>query len=165
MQVLYRRDRNGVNRASIGGRSIMGGEAVIKGGSSTRVDLINAINEAFNRLNIGATARQLGTLADTGDFLDICEALGLLRPLHLGNFARYRQQLTIPMVNQALLTAAFRQSLTAKPAPIPLQILIASGTRDILAMTSTATEITVVVTRDDAGAPPAPRKRAAARKR
>ena len=142
----------------------MGGESVIKGGPSTRCDLINAINEAFNRLNIGDTARQLGALAATGDFLEICEALGLLQPLHRGNFARYRQQLTIPMVNQALLTAAFRQSLTAKPAPIPLQILIASGTHDILTVTSTATEITVVVTRDDTGAPPpaaAPRKRAA----
>src|ERR1700760_271740 len=35
---------------SIGGRSSMGGEAVIKGGPSTRVDLIIAINDAFNRL-------------------------------------------------------------------------------------------------------------------
>jgi hypothetical protein len=138
----------------------MGGEAVIRGGPSTRVQLINAINEAFNRLNIQDTANQLGSLAATGDFLEICEALGLLTPLHLGDFARYRRQLTIPMVNQALLTAAFRQSLTARPSPIPLQILIASGTRDILTVTSTATEITVVVTRDEAG-PPAPRKRAA----
>ncbi len=138
----------------------MGGEAVIRGGPSTRCDLINAINEAFNRLNIQATANQLGALAATGDFLEICEALGFLQPMHLGNFARYRQQLTIPQVNQALLTAAFRQSLTAKPAPIPLQILIASGTRDILTITSTATEITVVVTRDDGAGRQAPRKRA-----
>jgi hypothetical protein len=139
----------------------MGGEAVIRGGPSTRCDLINAINEAFNRLNIDDTVQRLGGLAATGDFLEICEALGLLQPLHLGNFARYRQQLTIPMVNQALLTAAFRQSLTARPSPIPLQILIASGTRDILTITSTATEITVVVTRDDPVPPAAPRKRAA----
>jgi hypothetical protein len=139
----------------------MGGEAVIKGGPSTRCDLINAINEAFNRLNIQATARQLGALAATGDFLEICEALGFLQAMHRGNFAAYQQQLTIPLVNQALLTAAFRQSLTAKPDPIPLQILIASGTHDILTITSTASEITVVVTRDDGAAPQAPRKRAA----
>jgi hypothetical protein len=138
----------------------MGGEAIIRGGPSSRCDLINAINEAFNRLNIRATARQLGPLAGTGDFLDICEALGFLQPMHQGNFARYRRQLTIPMVNQALLTAAFRQSLTAKPAPIPLQILIVSGTRDILSVTSTASEITVVVTRDEP-VRQAPRKRAA----
>ena len=35
----------------------MGGEAVIKGGPSSRVKLILDINEAFNRLNIRATAR------------------------------------------------------------------------------------------------------------
>jgi hypothetical protein len=140
----------------------MGGEARVRGGPSPRVDLINAINEAFNRLNIEDTANRLGALAATGDFLEICEALGLLSALHRGNFARYRQTLTIPSVNQALLTAAFRQALTAKPAPIPLQILIASGTRDILTVTSTSTEISVVVTRDDttAMARPAPRKRA-----
>ena len=139
----------------------MGGDARVKGGPSTRVDLILAINEAFNRLNIQDTARQLGNLASTGDFLDICEALGFLTPLHRGNFAAYRRGLTIPPASQALLTTAFRQALTARPAPIPLQILIASGTRDILTVTSTSTEITVVVTRDDTPtmARPAPRKR------
>ena len=137
----------------------MGGEAVIKGGSSSRVKLILDINEAFNRLNIRATARTLGNLASTGDFLEICEALDFLNAMHGGNFARYRRGLSIPQSNQGLLTAAFRQALTAKPYPIPLQILIASGTRDILTVTSTATEISVVVTREDPA--PAPRKRAA----
>jgi len=140
----------------------MGGDAVVRGGPSTRGDLIRDINEAFNRLNIQDTAKQLGNLASTGDFLDICEALGFLRPIHRGNFAAYRRGLTIPAPNQALLTTAFRQALTARPAPIPLQILIASGTHDILTVTSTATEITVVVTRDDTttAARPAARKRA-----
>ena len=151
----------------------MGSEALIIGGPSTRRDLINEINDAFSRLDIGNTAARLGPLAATGDFLEICEALGFLSPLHRGNFIAYRRNLTIPAVNQALLSAAFHEALNARPQPIPLQILIVSGTRDILTVTSTESEITVVVTRDDTlaqaataaqpatVAQPAPRKRAA----
>jgi hypothetical protein len=127
----------------------MGSEAVIRGGPSSRVQLICAINDAFNRLNIQSTAAQLGTLASTGDFLDICEDLGLLAPLHRGNFAAYKTNLPIPPVIQSMLTAAFRHALTATPQPIPLQILIVSGMQDIVTITSTATEISVLLTRDD----------------
>lgn len=131
----------------------MGSEAVIKGGPSSRVQLICAINDAFNRLNVQSTAAQLGALAATGDFLDICEALGLLAPLHRGNFAAYKSNLTIPPVIQAMLTAAFRQALTATPQPIPLQILIVSGTHDFVTITTTATEISVLLARDDTPVP------------
>lgn len=127
----------------------MGSEAVIRGGPSSRVQLICAINDEFNRLNIQSTAARLGTLASTGDFLEICDALGLLAPLHRGNFAAYRTNLTIPPVIQSMLTAAFRHALTATPQPIPLQILIVSGMQDIVTITSTATEISVLLTRDD----------------
>ena len=126
----------------------MGGEAAIRGGPSTRVTLVSEINEAFNRLNIQATAQKLARVAAAGDFLDITHELGILDPIHGGDLAKYKQDLDIPAASQALLTTAFQQALTAKP-PIPLQIMIASGTHDIVTVTSTATEITVMITRDD----------------
>jgi len=142
----------------------MGGEFVTRGGGpSTRTTLINAINEAFNRRNVLATAQRLGNIARTGDFLDICERLGLLDGIHGGDFSRYKSELPMPDVNRGLVTAAFRMALTGGPAPIPLRILIVSGSHEIITVTGTPTEISLVVTRDERRG--APRKRAAARKK
>lgn len=149
----------------------MGGEWVIIGNPGSRATLICQTNLAFNRRNVQATAAKLGNIATTGDFLDISKALGLLDDMDGGDFAKYKRDLSIPEVNCAIITAAFRTALTAKPRPIPLQILIVSGTHEIVTVTATATEISVVVTRNEARRPaprktavPAPRK-SAARKR
>jgi hypothetical protein len=146
----------------------MGGEIIILGNPAGRATLISEINRAFSRRNVQATAAKLGNLVNTGDFLDICKALGFLDAMDGGDFARYKRELGIPETNRALVTAAFRTALTAKPRPIPLQILIVSGTHEIITVTGTATEISVVVTRNEARgsaprktASPAPRKRAA----
>jgi hypothetical protein len=142
----------------------MGGEFVTRGGGpSTRTTLINQINEAFNRRSVEATAQRLGNIGRTGDFLDICERLGFLSEIHGGDFAGYKQGLSMPEVNQGLVTAAFRMALTGGPAPIPLRILIVSGTHEIITVTGTQTEVSIVVTRDERRG--APRKRAAARKK
>jgi hypothetical protein len=137
----------------------MGGELTILGNPGSRAGLISEINLAFSRRNIQATAARLGNLTVTGDFLDICKRLGFLDEMDGGDFARYKRELAIPETNRALVTAAFRTALTAQPRPIPLQILIVSGTHEIVTVTGTATEISVVVTRDEARSP-APRKTA-----
>ena len=105
----------------------MGGELIIWGNPGSRAGLIGEINLAFSVRNIQATAARLGNLAATGDFLDICKRLGFLDDMDGGDFARYKRDLTIPETNRTLITAAFRTALTAKPRPIPLQILIVSG--------------------------------------
>jgi hypothetical protein len=142
----------------------MGGEFHLPGGPGSRQWLICEINRLFNRQNVRATAKKLGKLAATGDFLDICNALGLLDDMHGGDLARYKRDLGIPGVNRALITAAFREALTARPQPIPLQVVIVSGTHEIVTMTGTATDISLVVIRNEAGRT-APRKKAAPRKR
>lgn len=142
----------------------MGGEFQAPGSPGSRQWLICEINRLFNRRNIRATAKKVGKLAATGDFLDICNALGLLDDMDGGDLARYKRELAIPGVNRALITAAFREALTAKPQPIPLQIVIVSGSYEIVTMTGTATDISLVVIRNEAGKR-APRKKAAPRKR
>lgn len=138
----------------------MGNMAAAPGQRGTRDVLVSDINLAFNRVNIPTTARRLSSLATTADFLDICEGLGFLNAIHGGNFVQYKQNLSIPDVNRQLLTAAFRASLTASPDPIPLQILISSGSRDIVTVTVTDTEVSVIVVRADI-APAAGRKQPA----
>lgn len=127
-------------------------------GPRGRAYMVQQINEKCNRRNIQDTVAVLGDLAFTGDFLDICNKLGVLDRIHRGDFARYRSSLPIPAVNQALITAAFRHALTAKPNPIPLRLLLVSGYHEIVTITGTATEISVVVTRNEAPAsePPEP---------
>jgi hypothetical protein len=125
----------------------MAGEWTI--GPGGRAYLTQEINLAFSRVNIRATLEALGDLAATGDFLDICKKLGFLDKIDGGDFARYKRILAIPAVNRGLITAAFRQALTAQPAPIPLRMLIVSGTHEIVTMTGTETEISIVITRND----------------
>jgi len=131
----------------------MAGERTI--GPGGRAYLTQEINQAFNRVNIRATLEALGDLAATGDFLDICKKLGFLDKIDHGNFPRYKRTLAIPAVNRALITAAFRTALNAQPNPIPLRMLIVSGTHEIITMTGTETEISVVITRNDLIAEPA----------
>ncbi len=125
------------------------GDDLIGNQPGTRPVMVAHINEAFSRRNIINTAARLGHLATTGDFLDISDAIGALAPIHGGDLARYKQELTIPPVNQHILTAAFHASLAARPNPIPLHMMIVSGTHDTVHVTTTATEIAVVITRDD----------------
>ena len=140
----------------------MGNISAAPGQRGTRDVLVSDINLAFNRTNIQATAGRLAPLAASDDFLNICHNLGFLTTIHGGNLAQYKQNLTIPEANRQLLTAAFRASLTASPDPIPLQILISSGSRDIVTVTVTDTEVSVIVVRADiapaAGRKQAPRK-------
>jgi hypothetical protein len=136
----------------------MAGEHQI--GPGGRAYLMQEINQAFSRRNVQQTAEKLGDLASTGDYLEICNHLGFLDAIHGGNFRHYRSTMPIPAVNQALMTAAFRHALTAQPKPIPLRILIVSGTHEIITITGTETEVSVVLTRDDSERA-APRKRAA----
>jgi hypothetical protein len=138
----------------------MGGELMLPGGLSTRAKLISDINAAFGRSNISATAEKLLDLAATGDFLDMCYRLGFLDSMHGGNLQRYKDSLTIPPGNRTLITAAFRLSLTAK---LPLQILIVSGSHELVSVTATSSEIWIAVARDELTAR-APRKRSAPRK-
>jgi hypothetical protein len=130
----------------------MAGELTI--GFGGRARLMQDINLAFSRVNIRATLEALGDVAFTGDFLDISKKLGWLDVIDGGDFARYRRSLTIPAVNQALITAAYRLALTAQPNPIPLRVLIVSGTHEIITITGTATEISLVITRSDLNAEP-----------
>jgi hypothetical protein len=139
------------------------GEDLINNRPGTRPAMVAQINEAFSRRNIAHTVARIGKVASTGDFLDITDAIGALAPIHGGNLARYKRELTIPPINQRILTAAFRESLTARPNPIPLHMMIVSGTHDTVHVTTTATEIAVVITRDDSRKKPrarTPRKRA-----
>jgi hypothetical protein len=136
----------------------MGGEVIVRGGASSRATLIAQLNNAFSRRNIQETAAQLGSLGTTCDILDICKAPGFLDSMDGGDFERYKRELPIPELNRGLVTAAFRLALTATPQPIPLQILIVSGTHEIITVTSTSTDISVVVIRDERRR--TPRKRA-----
>ncbi|HSU06837.1 MAG TPA: hypothetical protein VLI93_14815 [Acetobacteraceae bacterium] len=140
------------------------GEERIGDQPGTRPVMVAKINEAFSRRNIDDTAKKLGRRAATGDFLDICDAIDALAPLHGGDLPRYKRELSIPSANQTILTGAFRASLTARPKPIPLHLMIVSGTHDAVHVMSTASEIAVVVTRDDrrkTSRRRAPRKRSA----
>lgn len=154
----------------------MGGELMLPGGLSTRAKLICDINAAFSRFNISATVEKLQDLAETGDFLDMCYRLGFLESMHGGNFQGYKDGLTIPEGNRTLITAAFRLSLEKQ---IPLQILIVSGSHELVTVTATSTEIWIAVARDERSEraprkrpaqaprkrpPQAPRKRSARRK-
>ncbi|MGH7155605.1 MAG: hypothetical protein ACREF3_16880 [Acetobacteraceae bacterium] len=130
-------------------KGIMGNIAAAPNQRATRDVLVGDINLAFNRVNIQATAARLATVATTGDFLDICDHLGFLQTIHGGNLVQYKRNLAIPEVNRQLLTAAFRASLTAAPDPIPLQILISSGSHDIVTVTVTDAEVSVIVVRAD----------------
>ena len=130
----------------------MGGERRVKGGTGgpgSRVKFICDVNDAFSRQNVRDTAARLGDLINTGDALDYCEALGFFDDMHGGDFAGYRRELPIPELNLAMVTAAFRLALTAKPEPVPFQLVIASGTHEIVTVTCTDTGVTCVLIRDD----------------
>jgi len=137
----------------------MGGERRIRGGQSSRTKFICEFNEFFNRRNVQATVARLGRLVNTGDALDICERLGLFAEMHDGDFSRYREELLIPDLNLGVVTAALRQALTAKPSPVPFQLLVVSGTHEVVTVTCTESAIACVLARNDRRR--SPRKRAA----
>jgi hypothetical protein len=117
------------------------------GGEVKRPRLVARINEAFNRRNLHSTIRDLGELAEKGDFLDICHRLGMLDEIHGGDLATYKRTLEIPEVNRQILTTAFRTSLTQR---MPLHISIISGKAEMVqVMSGDDTGIVVTLIRAD----------------
>ena len=123
------------------------------GAAAVRTQLAANINRAFSVGNIANSAQQVRSQKPRGDFLDICDALGFMQPVHRGDLPRYRRTLNLPTVVRRTLTAVFRESLFHRPAPIPLNIAINHADEHSIHVTHTDKQISVVLNRPD----PAPR--------
>lgn len=119
------------------------------GAAAARTRLTADINRAFNARNIANSAQQVRAQAPRGDFLDICDSLGFMQPLHRGNLPRYRRALNLPMVVRRTLTAAFREALFHRPAPIPLKIAINHADEHSIRVTHSDKRISVELNRPD----------------
>ncbi len=119
------------------------------GRASHRVALAKGLNRAFNAQNVEASARTVKALPARADFLDISDALGVLSEGAHANLRRYRRALTLPMVVQRTLTAAYKESLLHEPKPIPLRIQITPARRHSISVEYTEKLIKVVLNRPD----------------
>lgn len=129
-----------------------------------RDELIKKINQLFGPKGIAATARSVKrnkALGPDADVFDILHALGAFPWVKGKSVDRYRKSLPIPMVNQKILTAAFRAAMFADKAPTPLHFEIYSGRVEAVEVTTTAKRIDVVLLRVDPPGyrRPRPRKR------
>lgn len=122
------------------------------GAAAARTKLAANINRAFNSRNIANSAQQVRAQAPRGDFLDICDSLGFMQPLHRGDLPRYRRTLTLPNLVRRTLTASFREALFNRAGPIPLKIEINHADEHSIHVTHSDKQISVVLSRPD---PPA----------
>jgi hypothetical protein len=119
------------------------------GRASHRVALTRGLNRAFNAQNVEESAQRVKALPTRADFLDISDALGVLPDSAHANLRRYRRALTLPMVVQRTLTAAYKESLLNEPNPIPLRIQINPAPRHSVSVEYTEKQIRVVLNRPD----------------
>lgn len=129
-----------------------------------RDELIKRINDAFGPGGIESTTRRTKRNKDLGpdaDVFDILHALGLFPWVKGKSVDRYRKSLPIPMVNQRILTAAFRAAMFGDRKPTPLHFEIYSGRVEAVEVKTTAKRIEVVLLRVDPPGyrRPRPRKR------
>ncbi len=115
------------------------------GRASHRVALTRGLNRAFSAQNIEGSAQRVKALPARADFLDISDALGVLSESAHANLRRYRRALTLPMVVQRTLTAAYKESLLHDPKPIPLRIQINPAPRNSISVEYTEKQIKVVL--------------------
>lgn len=129
-----------------------------------RDDLIKKINELFGPGGVAATSRRVKRnkdLAPDADVFDILHALGAFPWVKGRSVDRYRKSLPIPLVNQRILTAAFRAAMFGDKAPTPLHFEIYSGRVEAVEVSTSAKRIDVVLLRVDPPGyrRPRPRKR------
>ena len=120
-----------------------------------RDDLIKKINELFGPGLIADTAKKTRRLGDKADAFDILHALGAFPWVKGKSVARYRRSLPIPLVNQRILTAAFRTALFGDKKPTPLRFDIFSDRTESVEVKMSARRIDVVLLRVD---PPGARR-------
>jgi hypothetical protein len=119
------------------------------GDKANRQVLADRLNRAFSTAQIANSARTVKKLSPRADFLDISNALGALEHLKISNMRSYRARLALPPVVQRILTHTYRAALFNTPKPTPLRIQIKQGRRHSVAVGSTASSISVVLTRPD----------------
>lgn len=116
------------------------------GSPFTRPQLVGDINKAFNVRSIEDTAGRVAHLAAEADAFDIVHTLGLFNLPSDDELAKYRADLEVPALHKAVLALAFQ---TAVANRTPLHFAIVSGHAEMVQVSSSATLITVVLTRVD----------------
>ena len=115
----------------------------------SRDELIDLINQLFGPGRIAGTAKRVKKLPPDADVFDILHALGAFPWVKGKSVAPYRRSLPIPLVNQRILTAAFRAALFGDKKPTPLHFDIFSARVEAVEVKTTAKLIDVVLLRVD----------------
>lgn len=97
------------------------------GGIAVRNKFFADFSAAFAAGAIANTLAQLQPFDPTWDHLDILYRLNLLPWVQPGQLPAYRQTLTIPALNQAIITQVMRYCLLNQPAPMPLQVCVVAA--------------------------------------